>query len=183
MTDDLFVRTARQHRLEAPGILASAEAWEAYCRLVWARFPAWGYDATFIGEAAKPFLPRVLAQMGLGRLIGWISDDPVDAIIHGIRLPDRAEDWSWRWLVDHARGLALIPLRDGPDASGMLFRLTPDPDAALLVLCRDRHDWRCPTLARQGEDLVELGAWRWDVGKAKSAYRIARLAGLQRAAP
>jgi hypothetical protein len=181
--EPLFLRVERERGFKPPGFLATAEETMAHCRRVWAAFPAWGYDEFYVAEVARPLLPRILAQMNLGQAVGRVSDDTADCVIMGIEIPDadRARDWSWRWVLDHAPRLGLVPLRGGSEyATGLMFKL---PEGDLLVFDQIAHDWRCPSLARVGDDLIALGEWRWSTTRAKAAWRIARLCGLQRPVP
>lgn len=191
--EGLFERVAREKRLPRPGPLVPTEPaqiaeWHRWLYRVWAAYPVWGYCSYFIGDHARPVLPRVLAEIGLGQLQGFVSDDPADAYAYGIPLPD-AEDalaWGWAWVVAHAPAPHLVPLtriRPQHGGPGMCFRLTRDPGAPLLFLCEATHQWWCPALARKGACLVDLAAWRWDVTPAKAARQMARLLGLGRAVP
>lgn len=191
--EGLFDRVAREHRLPRPAVQLPAEPaqraeMDRWLYRVWAAYPVWGYCSDFIGQHARPMLPRVVAEIGLGRLLGFVSDDPADAMAYGIPLPapEDAMAWGWPWVVAHAAAPHLVPLvRVRPDAAapGLCFRLTPAPGAPLLFVCEASHRWWCPALARKGAGLLDLAAWRWDVTPAKAARRLARLLGLGRAVP
>jgi hypothetical protein len=141
--------------------LSTSEEWAAYCRAEWARLPAWGFDRAFVAELAADHLPRVLAAMGVARLIGRISNDA-------------------RQLVGRGAPLSAMPL--APDGRWFLMRLRP-PDEVLIALDPWSHRWRCPALDGIGDDLIDLGVWRWRMTPAKTAFRIARLCGRQRPVP
>jgi hypothetical protein len=189
----LFERVARQAQIAPPRVVLPvepdqrAEA-DRYAYRVWGAYPAWGYCTTFIGEHARAVLPRVMAEIGLGALLGFVSDEPEDCYLAGITLPGpaHARAWGWAWVVKHAPGPHLVPLvRSRPEcpAAGMCFRLTRDAEAPLIFFCEASHRWWCPALARKGACLVDLAAWRWDVTPAKAARRIGRVLGLGRLVP
>jgi hypothetical protein len=160
--DSLFERVTQQQRVPMPNpCRADDEEWWRFCRTVWGKFPVWGYDRAFVAELAVDFLPRVLAQMGIGRFIGCISPDA-------------------RAIVSRGAPLSALPL--DPDGRWMMMRLQPDsPDK--LLLDSWSHAWRCPSLSRRGDDLIDLGAWLWNLSEAKAAFRIARLCGRKRPLP
>lgn len=123
--------------------------------------PLWAFDPHFVAELATEHLPRVLGQMGLGPLLGRIHPAAKRIVGRGAPFCALPLDRSGRW---------------------MLLRLEPDsPD--LLALDEWSHAWRCPSLDQLGDDLIDLGAWRWDVSRAKAAFRIARACGRQSATP
>lgn len=163
--DRLFCDVAQRHRIKPPpSIVFCSEAdWLAYCRSVWRHYPPWAYDSDYVEEAARDFLPRVLADMGVGTLIGgaeMAADTPIllavtDAVLAAD--PERIHAW-------------------------LAFRI--EPAATDVLLLEDAsHAWRCPALAARGEGLIELGAWRWRMSPARAAWRIARLSGLPRPVP
>jgi hypothetical protein len=159
---DDFWAIARQMRAPLPDpVRAADDEWQGFCRAVWSAFPAWGYDRAFLAELAAQQLPRILAQMGVSRLIGRI--DP-----------------QARHIVGKGAPLATLPLC--PDGRWMLLRLE-QPAPALLALDGWSHAWRCPVLSGRGNDLIDLGAWRWATTPAKAAFRIARLCGRRRPVP
>ena len=161
MAHDFFA-IARQHRLRAPDVFrATEDEWAAYCRPVWSRFPAWGFDRDFVAELARDHLPRILGQMGIGQMLGRISPDA-------------------RRIVGRGASFAALP-RD-PDGRWIMFRLEPD-SLDILALDEGHHAWRCPSLDQLGNDLIDLGAWRWGISAGKAAFRIARLCGRTRPVP
>jgi hypothetical protein len=191
--DGLFQRVARQAGIAAPqvGLAADDEGrrtLDRYCYRVWGAYPAWGYCTVFLGEHCRPVLPRVLAEIGLGAMLGFVSDDIEDAFAFGITLPPpaHARAWGWPWVVKHAPRPHLVPLTrrmPGCPDPGLCFRLTREADAPLIFLGEGSHRWWCPALARKGACLVDLAAWRWDVTPAKAARRIGRILGLGRLVP
>lgn len=139
---DDFAGIAAQQGLRAPPVVTGdGDAWDAHCRKVWRAFPAYGFDRCYVAELAAEVLPRVLAQMGVGRSFGMFRGGP------------------WR-----------------------IFSLAPD-DPAFLAVNEWHHNWRCPSLAQRGPDLVSLGAWRWGISEGKAAFRIARICGRARPVP
>lgn len=164
---------------------ATPEAMGRWYRAFWSAFPDWGFDAVYVGEVARDFLPRVLADMGVGPMIGRVHHDPMVALIAGATLPQLL---ATRPVVDWRDVLAalppqMVPLGGDPEhAPGLVFDLHAAPSPALF-LCEASHEWRCPALARSGACLVDLGAWRWNISAAKAAHRIARLCGLRRPVP
>lgn len=167
MSESLFERVARDAPFRAPPLLCTQAEWSVYCRKVWARFPAWGFDAAYLTEVARPFLPRIMAEMGFGRFCGFLAD----ASGHGF--------YSRAIAGDAAPTVALPLFADG---RWRMFRLEPNsPD--FFALDDWSHAWFCRSLARRGESLLDLGAWRWGVSEAKAAHRIARLCGIRRPVP
>lgn len=159
---DDFLALAAHARLPAINPARAADdEWTAHCRAVWAKGPPWGFDRGFVAELAAEHLPRVLAQMGVARMIGRLSPDT-------------------RRIVGRGAPLAAMPL--DPAGRWMLLRLA-EPQPELLALDSWSHAWRCPALDTIGHDLVDLGAWRWGVSAAKAAFRIARLCGAARPVP
>jgi hypothetical protein len=157
-----FAGIARQHRIWPPSLVtADADAWAAHCRAVWARFPAWAFDRDFVAELAREHLPRVLGQMNMGQFLGRISPDA-------------------RRIVGRGAPFAALP-RD-PDGQWMMFRIEPD-STDIMALDECSHAWRCPSLDQLGNDLIDLGAWRWGISAGKAAFRIARLCGRTRPVP
>lgn len=144
-----------------PVVTGKPEDWDAHLRAAWSKLPAWGFDRGYVAELAADHLPRVLAQMGLGQLLGRVSPDA--AAIVGKGAP---------W--------AALPM--DPGGRWMLFRLEPD-SATLITLDSWAHAWRCPELDQFGADLIDLGAWRWATSPAKAAFRIARICGRARPVP
>lgn len=159
----LFERIAAEQRIRQPKPFAAWADWEAYCRRVWAKFPGWAWDSAYLTEAAREFLPRIMAEMGMGRMCGYLAPASISHAIAGRGAP-----------------LATLPLYS--DGRWMMFRLAPASDT-YLAFDEHSHAWRCPQLARAGADLVELGAWKWETTEARAARRIARLCGLERPAP
>ena len=186
--DGMFEKVAARAGLKPPTSLFDHDGWDRYVRQVWNAYPAWGYCSTFVGESARHLLPRVLAQIGVGRMIGRVSEAPFEAAVAGIPIPD-AEDvllWGWQWIVRHAPRPHLVPLAGaGEFGLGMVFRLQPASagESPMLFLDEASHQWCCPALAREGASLVNLAAWRWGISDAKAAHRIARICGLQRPVP
>jgi hypothetical protein len=159
--DDFFA-VADRHRIPVPNAFRAEDAdWTGFCRSVWLRFPAYGFDRDFVAELAADCLPRVLGQMGFAKLCGRIAGDA-------------------KAIVGRGAPFAALPL--GGDGRWMLFRLTP-PAPELIAFDERGHAWRCPSLGAQGNDLIDLGAWRWGIGEAKAAFRIARLCGRKRPVP
>lgn len=162
--ETLFQQVEHEHGMRAPSpIRCSAAEWDAHCRKVWAKFPAWAFDEGYVAALARDHLPNVLAQMGIGPLLGRISDP---AHCHAVA----------------GRGAPLMALPTDPDGRWLLLRVEPG-SAHLLILDEAGHAWRCPSLARRGASVIELGAWRWGVSEAKAAHRIARICGQRRPVP
>lgn len=162
MSEDQFWRFAEQQKARPPHLFnAPGDDWVDFVRAVWGNAPKWAFSPPAVRHAAQALLPRVLAQMGLGPRIGCVSEDAL--AIAGPGAP-----------------YSCLPLV--ADADWMLFRIAlTEPD---LILIEDvGHRWRCPSLARQGADLIELGAWLWGVSEGKAAFRIARLCGLKQPTP
>lgn len=190
---DLFDRVARERGLRPPAQPFDhddtgrvRQQWDRFQRQVFAAYPPWGWCPHYVGALAAAHLPRICGAIGLGPLLGAVSEDPADAWVHGIALPEPEEAlaWSWRWVVDHAprlgTGNPLLPLaRDG---WGLVFRLAPDAPQ-WLILDRIDHQWCCPALDREGVSLIELAAWRLGISNARAASRIARLCGVARPVP
>lgn len=184
---DLFARVARERGLRPPSGLFDHVAWNRYARQVYAAYPPWGWCPHYVAELARGHLPRICGAIGLGPLLGCVSEDPADAHAFGIAVPEAEEAllWSWRWLVAHAprigAGDPLLPLAG--EGEGLAFRLAPGGDAPLLILDRISGEWVCPALDREGVSLIELMAWRLEISHARAASRIARLCGVARPVP
>jgi len=165
--DELFQRVAHEHNIRAPSPFCPADEWHAYCRKVWSHYPRWGWDIAFLTEHVALQLPRVLAALRVGKLHGFIAS--YARAVAGRHVDGR---------------LHLLPLE--PEGRWLIADLEPRVPAwprHLLALDTMGFPWRVPSLARQGEDIVSLAAWRWEVNEAKAAYRLARALGLQGAVP
>lgn len=145
----------------APPLAAQGDDWLHRYRQACAALPPWGFDRAFVAELAAEHLPRVLAHIGLGKLLGRISPDA-------------------KRIVGRNAPFCALPL--DPGGRWMLFRIEPG-STDLLALDSWSHAWRCPSLDQLGADLVDLGAWRWGISDAKAAFRIARICGHPRPAP
>lgn len=142
----------------APSPFATEADWTRFFQQRARALPAWHFDRELVAELAAQHLPRVLAQIGLGPLLGRVSPHA-------------------RLIVGRGAPFGVLPLEgDGP---WMMFRVAPDA-RELLVLHEESHAWRCPQLSQFGEDLVDLGAWRWGVSPSKAAFRISRMCGRAR---
>ena len=191
-SEALFERVAREDRLPPPpGLVLTPEAHMTWCRKVWAAFPAWGYDETYVEEAARPHLPRVLAQIGLGKLVARVgSDTDVLLDLQGVlglaerHVFERGDHiWpDWRAVFRELPALLNAAAGKYHPSPIMRFRLAPE-DRTPLLFNDISHEWWCPRLNRQGDGLIQLGAWRWDISETKAAWRIAKLCGLERPVP
>ena len=185
MAETLFHRVAREARIAAPPLLAPAEDYDRFCRAVYARFPAWGYDSDYLDIVCATQLPRALALLGVGRAIRrtGTTDEVLDMLAADLlapSMPGYPRRWrDWREVMD-----VLPSLRDRwhPGSDIIAFAIAPD-DARPLLLHTLSLQWDCPALSRRGDGLVELGAWRWGVSPAKAAWRLARRLGLERPYP
>jgi hypothetical protein len=193
--DDIFARVARDKNIRPPQHIIPTDdreraAWDAYEAAVWRAAPPWAWCPHYVAELAREHLPRVLASIGVGQMLGRVSDDPSYAVAYGIPLPapEDARLWNWRWIVQHAPlNRHLEPLTRGADSSaGMVFLLRPASPAQpqpRLYIDEITHEWWVPTLDREGASLIELASWLGGITPAKAAHRIARLCGRQRPYP
>ncbi|MCL2427893.1 MAG: hypothetical protein FWD12_01510 [Alphaproteobacteria bacterium] len=165
MTADRFFAPARQAARikEPPAVRCSSDEWLDYCRAVWRRYPRWGYVPDYVEEAARDFLPRVLADIGIGPMIG--------------RREMRDDTQTLLAVTD-----AVLAADPGRVGEWLAFRIEPGA-GDILLFDEASHVWHCPALSRRGDGLIELGAWRWGLSTAKAAWRIARLCGLRSPMP
>ena len=127
--------------------------------------PGWAFDPSYLTGLALAVLPRFCAAIETGEAIAM--------------LPRPA--WWRRRIEDHARVLHGMDACDGMRTI-VALRLEPK-SYDLLFISMSVGNWTVPTLMRSGGDLVALAAWRWNIGDAKAAWRVARLAGVSRPLP
>jgi hypothetical protein len=144
--ETLFQRVAREHRVgPQPALFDTSAAGNA------------AYDADYVSDAARPALVRVLADLGVVEVLGFVHQHA-------------------RLIAGKGAPLAAQPL----DEYGrfMVAYLQRGEDRLLLGLDEWSFRWSCPSAGRGGRTLVDLGAWVWDCTESKAARRIAKLAGL-----
>lgn len=187
MSEVLCLRIARERRIPPPALAATLEQpaeLDRWARRVWQAFPGWGFDAAFLDEQVRGMLPRALAIIGLGRARARIGRGfdvlaMLEPAVLGARPYGQRANWPrWREMMEAWPALGA---RD-PRGEVLRFDLTPGDETPLL-LHPVSLEWDCAALARRGDGIVALAAWRWELSEAKAAWRFARRWGLERPYP
>jgi len=146
-----------------PSPFAPDDDWRRFYEARRRTLPAWAYDRDYVTSHALEQLPRVTAQLGIGLAVAMIP---------------RPRWWPFAAAPEHVRQL------HGTSTPGSVAVLRVEPESYdLLFIDRATGEWDCPNLARRGDDLVSLAAWRLGVSDAKAAWRLARICGLRRPVP
>lgn len=184
--EPLFARVARESRIPAPAIAAPAQDAAAWARRVWGAFPAWGFDAAYLDEAGRSMLPRALAVIGIGPARSKVGARftvmaELEPLVLGPRLLKFGLP-SWPLWRDMLAAWPVLATDAFAGAEIIRFDLSPTDETPLL-LHPVSLEWACPALVRQGDGLVALAAWRWEISETKAAWRLARRLGLERPYP
>lgn len=148
------------------------------------------WPAVTLEAIARGELPRVLAEMRVGKYrcslrrgaCGWWAPTyfpmPAPPPLHTHQ--DARASVLAAWRAREAARLGRIN-RAVRDSMVRVHWLSLDASCGRTLLLDEAGgdlEWRTMDGGNRGASLIELGMWRWDLAFTASAYRIARIIGL-----